>query len=180
VFRGQSSIRLTSKLRNRGASVAAILAIIPLALVLAAILGFIFCEARKAYWDRTIADLCRTEGGVTVYERVQLSEQEYTRLGGSHGAIPLPPDSANSKQYPYFSKLSEVTLNEGRLTVVRWEAVVLRRADQKPLGRVVGFYRRGGDFPMLIAEPSSFSCDRVPEVRLDVSRQIFVIKGADK
>jgi len=155
-------------------------AIIPLLLLLAVVMGFLLFEARKVYWDRKISDLCRTEGGVTVYERVELSEEEFRRLGGVRGELPIPEDPSGKSQFPYFTRNARVNLAEGRLQVTKWESVVMRRADGKALGKVVGFFRRGGDFPMLIGEPTSFSCDGVPGVRLDVERQIFLVTGINK
>ncbi|MBK8306680.1 MAG: hypothetical protein IPL00_06020 [Gammaproteobacteria bacterium] len=43
--------------------------ILLLPLILAG-LGIAYCEANKAYWDHRVRELCKKDGGVTVFERI--------------------------------------------------------------------------------------------------------------
>ncbi|MBK9667618.1 MAG: hypothetical protein IPO61_18090 [Gammaproteobacteria bacterium] len=48
--------------------------ILLLPLILAG-LGIAYCEANKAYWDHRVRELCKKDGGVTVFERVLLMRE---------------------------------------------------------------------------------------------------------
>jgi hypothetical protein len=53
--------------------------LVPLILIGLAIAG---TEFNKAYWDHKVRELCEKDGGVTVYEAIELSPEEFKRRGG--------------------------------------------------------------------------------------------------
>lgn len=59
------------------------------ALFLSITLGFVGTGLNKAYWDARVKALCEMEGGITVYETVRLSEEEYLRYGGATARSPF-------------------------------------------------------------------------------------------
>jgi hypothetical protein len=59
-----------------GKVVAAVL-LTPVVVVVAGIGG---CEARKAYYDWQVRKLCDQDGGVVVYERMEIGKADYLRF----------------------------------------------------------------------------------------------------
>lgn len=150
-----------------------IVAAVVLIPILVLVLGIGGCEARKAYYDWQVQKMCEKDGGVTVFERVTLSNDEYVRLGGSGGQIPLPEERSAPANYPYVSKTTRTTVKEGSPQITRAEALIARRADGKVLARFVTYTRIGGDFTSW-AHHSYKMCE-LP--RGNVSQQIFTVEG---
>lgn len=142
-------------------------------LVAVAVIGS--CEARKAYFDRQIDKMCEKDGGVTVFETVAVSKQDYLRLGGSHGQIPVPEERSATADYPYVSNTTRTVLRSGNPEVTRTDALIKRRSDGKVLARFVSYARIGGDPPSW-AHPSHRMCD-LPGGDLS---QVFIVEGTAK
>lgn len=155
------------------AKIVSAIVLTPIVLLVVGIGG---CEARKAYYDWQVRRMCEKDGGVTVYERVTVTREEYERLGGSHGQIPFPEERAAPAGYPYVTNTTLTVLKEGYPEVRRSEALVKRRADGKVLARFVTYSRVGGDFPSW-AHHSSKGCD-VPLG--NVSQNVLTVEGAAK
>ncbi|MBK6286647.1 MAG: hypothetical protein IPF49_03165 [Gammaproteobacteria bacterium] len=61
--------------------------ILLLPLILAG-LGIAYCEANKAYWDHRVRGLCKKDGGVTVFEQLEIAKVDYPTLKySSFGAV---------------------------------------------------------------------------------------------
>jgi len=166
--------------KHNGYGVAQWLLAIPAAIIVAVVITVVFFEGRKAYWDSKVREFCRKEGGVTVYERVPLSVEEFRKLGGDHGPLPIPSESTASKDSPYISKQSRIDIREKDPEVIRGEWLIERRSDGKVLARLVYFSRIGGDNPLSFGHPTVFSCRNIPGFRSDIERQVFEITGATK
>jgi hypothetical protein len=134
------------------------------------------CEARKAYYDWQVRKMCEKDGGVTVYERVKISEQEYKRLRGSGGQIAVPEERSAPADYPYVSSTTRTPIREGSPQVWRTEARITRRADGKVLAIFITYSRVGGDFPSW-AHPSYKVCELTGG---NVSEQVFTVTGEAK
>ena len=145
----------------------------PIAIVVVGIGG---CEARKAYYDWQVRKMCEKDGGVTVIEHVTISQEEYRRLGGAMGAIPIHDRSSAKTDEPYFTETKTNYLKASNPEIRREEVVFIRRADEKVLGRFVYYARVGGDFPSW-AHPSSKGC--IPP-EAGVPKQVFQVEGATK
>ena len=159
--------------RARGASTVKVLLLIPVALVLLLVLAVIFFEARKAYWDHQVKLMCEKDGGVKAYERIQISQEEYKRLGGQQGDIPIYSKSSAAPNDPFFSEEMTVYLRRSDPEVRRSETIYKRKSDNRILGRYVYYARVGGDFPSW-AHPSSNGCSFPSE---GISRQFIQVKG---
>lgn len=147
--------------------------LIILAVIVALLLfTFLFYEARKAYWDYTVREMCRKDGGVKIYEALMLSKEEYERLSGRHG-ISLPMESSAKNNSPYFRKVHDIWIRKRNPEVVRGETLVIRRSDGKVLGRSVQYWRRGGDFPTGLFHDSSFICPQ----NANLSKQLFRVEA---
>ena len=132
-----------------------------------------YVPGRQAYWDAQVKEMCEKDGGVTVYERVKLTQNEYRRLGGIGGTVPVPTRSSASPNTPYVADTKIIKIRESNPEVYRRETMIVRVVDGKVLSRQVTYGRIGGDFPSP-AHRSSYGCSEVG-LRLDVERQTFEI-----
>ncbi len=134
---------------------------------------------RQSYWDDQVRELCKKDGGVTVYEHVKLTQSEYQRLGGANGVIPVPrTGSPASVGRPYVADTKITMIHESTPQVYREETTIVRTSDGKVLSRVVDYVRFGGDFPSP-AHDSSYAC-REAGVGRDIERQTFEVMGSGK
>jgi len=150
---------------------------IPAALIGLIVIAFILCEANKAYWDSKVKAMCERDGGVTVYERVELTRKEFENIGGNeYGQIPVPSMRLTKDNYPYYSELLTIQIRDGNPKVYKNEGRIFRKSDNKLLGLMISYGRSGGDFPTGF-HPSNFGCADLKTIRLDVEKQVFVIEG---
>lgn len=168
----------TSPKGARGIGIVRTILLIPLLLVVALIAWIVFAEARKSYWDGNVREMCAKDGGVTVYERVPLTLVDLERLGAINGIVPVPNDDADTKHRQYISRMSEFQLHESSPKVTRREFKIIRRTDEKVLGKLVIYSRVGSDF-LAIDHESNFSCQDLG-MKLNVEEQIFFLKGESK
>ena len=134
------------------------------------------CETRKAYYDWQVRMMCEKDGGVTVFERVALSRDEYKQLGGSEGSIPVYAPSSEHPNEPYFTETKTVYMRESNPEIRRDDVLFKRRSDNVVLGRFIYYARVGGDFPT----PAHRSSKGCTQAEPSVSAQIFQIEGATK
>lgn len=139
-----------------------------------------YAPGQQSYWDAQVREMCEKDGGVTVYERVKITAEEYLTLGGAYGVIPVPDEYSKRQETPYFSRTLVKEINSHNPKVTRRDSIIVRRSDQKILGRLISYDRVGGDFPNGISHESYFSCKNISGIRLDVERQIFDIQGVEK
>jgi len=116
--------------------------------------------------------MCEEDGGVTVYEKVTLTQQEYEKYGGIKGSISLSSKELRKVENPYFTENTTKIIRKSKPKVYRSEYLVKRRDDERILARYVDYSRVGGDFFAL--HPSSFGC---PNHNFSLSKQIFIIEG---
>jgi hypothetical protein len=128
---------------------------------------------QQSYWDAQVREMCEKDGGVMIYERVRLTQDEYRHLGGIGGTVPVPSKSLAAPSAPYVAETKIAKIREWSPEVYRRETVIIRVVDGKVLSRQVTYGRIGGDFPSH-AHPSSYGCADVG-LRLDVERQTFEI-----
>ena len=117
-------------------------------------------------------ELCEKDGGVTVYEQVRVTRDEFKRIGVAYGTVPLPPENGAPASAPYVTRRVREILNPASPFVSRSETFAIRRSDGKVLARSIQYLRRGGDFPTGLAEGSHFVCPK--DVQL--SSQIFILE----
>lgn len=148
------------------------------AALVVAFVYFLFCEANKAYWDYKVMQWCERDGGVTVYEKVNLTKEEYERNDGKNGAIRVPAKISHEyEKYKFFKKSNDTEIRKYRPRVVRYEYDVYRKLDDKLLGKMVTYGRIGGDFPTGISAGSSFTCADIKSISLDIEKRIFTVEG---
>lgn len=129
--------------------------------------------------DRKMAELCKKDGGVKVYETVTLPASEfsstgqplakYIRLAKSESDYLGPDYRYVQKREILVGQTADIGKGEGRLS--RWYSAVYRRADGRLLGESVSYGRGGGDKFTFGFQPSGDHC---PKPRVDLIKAIFV------
>lgn len=160
-------------MRNRYLKSTTLLAASMVAVVLGGCMGW--APGRQAYWDAQVKEMCEKDGGVTVYERVKLTQSEYQQLGGARGIVPVPSRNTARTGNPFVADTTITKIREWNPEVYRQETLIIRVADGKILSRQIQYGRIGGDFPSP-GHPSSYGCREVG-LRLDVEKQTFEIMG---
>ncbi|MBN1956659.1 MAG: hypothetical protein JXQ81_06660 [Desulfuromonadales bacterium] len=108
---------------------------------------------KKMYWDAQVRKMCAIDGGVKVYETVELTPDLLDRFGRIH--IPEKSDVKDTDIYFYDTGI-QVIRNENP-KISRTRHVVIRHSDNKVLGELIRYGRGGGDLPGPW-EPSYFLC----------------------
>jgi hypothetical protein len=166
---------LMNKSEDGGALIPVLVVLILLIAIPIGAIGFY--EFRKARWDDEVRQMCKKDGGVSVYRKVVLNQDEYKGLGGIQGALPIPAiDDAKRSSYPYFRELHETRIHDSNPKVIRLEMIIKRRSDDLVLGKSVTYLRRGGDIPSGLFNDSSFRC---PD-HDDLETQTFLVTGLSK
>ncbi len=147
------------------------------AALVVAVVYFLFCEANKAYWDHKVRQWCEKDGGVTVYEKVELSQEESKLLGGFNDYVRIPIEKYAKSFDLYISKSKEKKIHDINPYVFRNEMEVYIRSDRRLLGRSITYVRVGGDFPTGIIHESSFSCGDIENFNTNITKSIFSVKG---
>jgi len=139
--------------------------------------GIAFCELNKAYWDHKVKQWCEKDGGVTVFEHVELTQEEYERNDGKNGFIRVMSNDTSLDYHQYAWKSTKTEINKTNPEVWRSEYITYRKSDEKILGKWVTYTRRGGDVPTGISHPSSFSCTDILDFESNPTSKVFSIKG---
>jgi hypothetical protein len=149
----------------------------PVALISVAVLYFFYCEANKAYWDYRVKEMCLKDGGVTVFEKVELTKEEYERNDGRDGFIVPKSERRSKNKHDFYKEQDTEILHKSNPVVKKLTFYTYRKSDGKLLGKMVIYGRTDGDFPTGISAGSSFSCADMKTIPLDTEKQIFTVKG---
>jgi hypothetical protein len=113
---------------------------------------------RQVVLDAEVDRLCAVDGGVRVYEKVQLPPAEYAKY------ISGTKLKSNASQDDLFYYSSEREILSGPTngdpdgtTITKAKLALMRRADGKTLGANTTYSRRGGDIPLGF-HPSVYVC----------------------
>ncbi len=148
------------KHRQNGWSLLTTVLLIPALLIGSALAYFAFCEARKAYWDHQVKLMCEKDGGVKVYEKVQLNLEEYKAIFPEPTIARIPYKSMAKNSDKYFLDNQTRNIRESSPKVWQLSTQLFRVDDQKLIAEKIEFSRVGGDFPTW-AHESYFSCANV-------------------
>ncbi len=152
---------------------------IPLLLIVSALAYFAFCEARKAYWDRQVGEMCKKEGGVQVYEKVMLDVKQYESIFTASGFILIPYKEMAKSNSEYFINNQIQYMRSARPEVWKMRTQVIRNSDKRVLGEKISYARVGGDFPTW-AHDSSFGCANISSQKGSFLSEIFILKTERK
>lgn len=112
-------------------------------------------EGKKLYWDHQVRQMCEVDGGVEIYEQVEVGREFYKTYAEGRGLLPGADDGEPLSAYYYRRKTR--TYREDDPTISQLLTEIVRRRDGKVLAKYVRYARSGGD-GSLPGHPSSFVC----------------------
>jgi len=133
----------------------------------------------KVNLDREMVALCRTDGGVKVYERQLLPPTEFDQSGNKRlyrTGTTAERETLLGPDFRYveaFTTVAGARGNEWKGHVVRFSIKVFRKSDNKLLGESTSYSRIGGDGLSTLWnwQPSTSSC---PEPRPELLPSLFL------
>jgi len=135
-------------------------------LAVAAVVGVIsvvgFYEGRKAYWDFQVWRNCKKDGGIRVYEAIELPSDAFNEWGQPNFYRPAEGEKALGEKYRIVSE--KYLVRKSSPQVARYHIQIFRRSDGKLLGESISYGRGGGDLPF----PSYGSSYHCPETYGDI------------
>ena len=131
-------------------------------------------NARKAYYDRQVRELCAKDGGVRVYETVTFPAEKFDKWGN----VGLREKSRAEPTDEYYYESQIHYYRKGNPTILRSSSLVVRKDDGKVLGEAVSYGRGGGDLPGPW-HGSSFHCPPMAKAEGRLESSIF-LKGVEK
>ena len=145
-------------INSRGLSTIGWLITMPIVLL---ILAIGFYEGRKAYWDYRVKGMCEKDGGVKVFQTVELNEQEYALFLNKFGQLDIPLENRAVENVPIVHSDTRTYVHRGNPEVWRYQLVVIRKSDKKALGVRISYARVGGD--LFALHPSRYLCPEKSE-----------------
>ena len=157
--------------------VSAILASI---LMLASCAGYV--PGAKSHWDSKVREMCKKDGGVTIYQQVHVSKDEISRhvLPTSAGRLSVTTKRLAHPDAPVYAIDKIATIREGNPIVRRIETDIVRRRDGAVVAKLVRYARLGGDFPLGITEGTSFVCPDPHVLDAELSDRLFIVEGGQR
>jgi hypothetical protein len=143
------------------------------------VLGIGGCEATKAYYDWQVRQMCMKDGGIAIYEYIEISPAIAASMGRVDGHLGISIESSASPSDVAFLRGERNSLKDGEPSIGRHEQSIVRRNDEKVVARIVRYWRTGGDFPFTVSHPSAFSCPGSPQYYAEIAK-VFIVKGESK
>ena len=132
--------------------------LIPVIICIILFLLVAYYEGTKAYWDYRVREMCAIDGGVTVYEKVNISYELYNLMPKVAGFPVIPLKGYFGKDFPAFFIKNNVTIRKRGPKLIRFEKIVKKRVDGKTIGKIVSYARIGGDVPTGLSSVTTYSC----------------------
>lgn len=166
----------TEKVITATVKVIAAVVLAPIAILVAGIGG---CEARKAYYDWQVRQMCEKDGGIRVYEHIAILPERASKMRRVDGHLSIANEEVAPIEDIAFLRGRPTVIREGEPSIQRLEKEIVRRADGKVVARIVRYGRAGGDFPFTASHPSGFSCPASPQYYAEIAK-VFVVKEESK
>jgi len=100
---------------------------------------------KKVYWDAQVRELCNKDGGVQIYETVELPADQFNRYVSRNWVLPDKSQATSSDDYFYEREVFYFHKDDPQVT--RRLTRIIRRSDGKVLGESIRYGRGGGDLP---------------------------------
>jgi hypothetical protein len=174
--------RTTARKSYRGLGVVGWLLMVPGVIIALLLLAAGYYEGRKAYWDYRVRQMCEKDGGVTIYQKVHVSNEqiEHHVLPISGGRLSVATKAQARPDAPIFAVERTSTFRGVDPAVRRTESLIVRRSDETVVAKIVRYVRSGGDLPTGIAEGTTYICPDPREIARTMGEQLFVIEAGPK
>lgn len=136
--------------------------LLPIVLI---VLGVLFCEANKYYWDRKIDGWCEENGTYEIFERISITkeEAEAMRKKNQRLVVLVPGFEVNGESYSVETKTEVIRKKLPELK--KRTTFIVRNKDKKIMTKLFSYSRVGGDFPTIIGHFSSYSCPNFENIK---------------
>ena len=135
-------------------------------------------KKKLAQWDAQVAEWCENEGGIFVYETVEVSPRMNPNLIFTRYGISLPSERYADSEDPYFRRLESEELRRSDPAILKSTSSIIRSSDLFILGEKIGYIRLGGDFPpVFLGTGTSFSCSHLSDFEINLTNAVFNIVG---
>ena len=119
----------------------------------------------KAELDAEVRRLCAVDGGIKVYETVELPPEKFNQWGQINFYEPTKGEDALGAKYILKVEHHEIVRGNpsyapSEISLTKSHSRIIRRSDRKLLGETVLYFRVGGD-PPGPWHTSSFTCPDV-------------------
>ncbi|MCU7920930.1 MAG: hypothetical protein KZQ95_21620 [Candidatus Thiodiazotropha sp. (ex Epidulcina cf. delphinae)] len=133
--------------------------------------GFWPFVGKKMYYDAQIRAMCAKDGGLKIYETVELPAERFDKYGN----IGINSEEKAKLTDEYYYKTERNILKKDDPTLIKYTTQVFRRRDGKVLGELIRYGRGGGDLPGFW-HPSTYNCPSFSRGENNLETSIF-IKG---
>jgi hypothetical protein len=131
---------------------------------------------KKLYYDAQVLVMCMRDGGITVYETVELPADKFDKWGSINFYEPTNGELTLGLEYIY--KETDHYIKRGSPEIIKRHDQIIRRTDKKLLAEARRYSRIGGDIPG--PWPSShYSCPDVKQAGINTFlNSVFInLKG---
>lgn len=143
------------------------------------LLTFFLFPSEKDRLDKQMAELCKADGGIRVYETVTLPPEMFDRWGDPFPSWRqknledrLGPDYRYIRETVYLKHGDPISFfSEGELR--QYNEKIIRLSDGKLLGQSILYGRLGGDM-ILLGHPSSKRCPVFRNANESLIRSVFL------
>ncbi|MDF1588648.1 MAG: hypothetical protein P1P93_05760 [Gammaproteobacteria bacterium] len=161
--------------QQSGYSLIGWLGLMPFILLGVLVVLFLACELNKTYWDYRINQMCEEDGGVEIYQHIDVTPEEYAKLPKVGSGIDFGPKKSASSTDILYAQSIDTKYRHNLVRIRRTEVKLRRITDDKIIASYIRNSRIGGDFPTGIGHNSSYSCP-TSEYLLEEKKNIFIIK----
>ena len=99
---------------------------------------------KKMYWDAKVRELCAKDGGVKVYETVELPAEKFNKWGQINFERPTLGENSLGPEYLVKDETRFLRPENKQPAILRHHYQVFRRSDGKLMGERIAYARRGG------------------------------------
>ncbi|MES9830210.1 MAG: hypothetical protein ABW201_18270 [Candidatus Thiodiazotropha sp.] len=136
--------------------------------------GFWAFAGKKMYYDVQVREMCAKDGGITVFETVELPAEMFNRWGQPNFYNQTLGEDALGQEYIFRKEIKYYRKQDP--AVSRRSYRVIRKSDNKLIGESVVYGRGGGDLP----GPWQGSNYRCPVNGGDIPLLVKVFKSSTK
>lgn len=112
-------------------------------------LGFASTAMIRVFWDYRVDQMCEVDGGDTVYKKVFLSRQEYTKNLDPSGREIIAQWEGSSHRKgdgDFLSRIETTNIRKGFPKISKTVITIFRASDKETLAESISYHRIGGDF----------------------------------
>jgi len=137
------------------------------------------CWGYQEYWDQQVRALCEKDGGIVIFEEINLTKEMYIRNEGHKGNIRIPSKRHAKANHDFYSVTNTTNIkyfnnSKGKLYVQRVENMIYRQADERLIEKKVYYFRRNGDIlHNLGMHQGSFSCYSIPSIKNRYDKRFY-------